>query len=411
MSATAVTVLLTALVAAVAYSFSGTRGAVDRDVADRYLPISPRDYFASRLKVASTLFGLLLKHLPIGRGPDLPGNLEHGVDGQPYIRLPRQSVSAPFRVTADDLAAFRRTCNDRFEAIRTGNSSPPPLDHLSLAPLAFPLIPIILSSPLNPIKPLGGVNVRSTLRWYPGARRLLSGKAKERTTVVASAGGNEEILRARRVKRGLEWDTVIRIVSTSEQMRALPSTDPDGKRAEEVLFDFTFTSLNAVPRRQLPLPNPVASYGSQSVADAKDIKWTDDPEPLPITALHATQYGALSRDYNPIHFSSILAKAFGLKRRVAHGYLVVLLACQRAATAPPKEGEGAALSGAKRSFTKLLCHEDGACMHIYFRRPVFVPGRPSLRWSADGSRAEVYEVVKGEVKVLVEIQLESIKSS
>jgi acyl dehydratase len=206
----------------------------------------------------------------------------------------------------------------------------------------------------------------------------LEGKAAR---VVAEAGGNHETMQARRVKRGLEWDTAIRILLNG---------------VEEPVFEFTFTSLNAIPRNQLSM----ATYSRPS--ESSSPTWIDDPEPLVMTADGPNLYASLSRDYNPIHMSSILAKAFGFKHKIAHGNLVVALACQRAASGDSDPD----LQRAKATFAALLNKKRGSTLHTSFRRPVFVPSTVYIRWDQDGSHAEVYEKVNGEIKVLVELHVQ-----
>ena len=371
------------------------------------LPDRPRDYYSSATKIALTLLHLALKHMPFSGVAALPRELTHREGFEPYIELPRQVISAPYSITPDDIALFRRLARTPSAATVAGN-----VDRLILVPLAVPLIPAILASRLNPLMPLGSVNVRNTFKWYPGADELLEGASEGKYRAVADAGGSDEGMRATRVKRGLEWSTVIRIIRLSDDVRKMAVDSTSAEERGETVFEFTFTSLNAIPKHQLALTPSIPSSSGKAILEETD--WIIDPEPLKIKDEDPSLYASLSRDYNPIHMSTILAKLFGFKRKIAHGNLVVALACQRAAasTVPDTEGmehgDNARLYHAKTAFAALLNEKDGSVLHMAFKRPVFVPSVVRLRWSADGTRAEVYEELRSGTKVLVEMSLERL---
>lgn len=78
--------------------------------------------------------------------------------------------------------------------------------------------------------------------------------------------------------------------------------------------------------------------------------------PIPLAVSLATKWCELSQDFNPIHTSSILARLFGFKGRVAHGMSVVLLALRK-------------LEGAKAMTSGTL--------FVSFQRPIVLPNPKS----------------------------------
>jgi hypothetical protein len=69
------------------------------------------------------------------------------------------------------------------------------------------------------------------------------------------------------------------------------------------------------------------------------------------------RYATLSKDYNPIHMFTLLAKLFGFRSQIAHGMYLL--------------GKVAALSALNKSGVRSLS--------VVFQRPVFLPSRPQFQ--------------------------------
>jgi hypothetical protein len=87
-------------------------------------------------------------------------------------------------------------------------------------------------------------------------------------------------------------------------------------------------------------------------------------------------WAALSRDYNPIHFSSLLAKLFGFKSMIAHGNHVLA-----------------------KGLAKLEIDGEGIKnLEVEFRRPAFIPSE--LDVSIDEGNREIVLGSKGKASVV-----------
>jgi acyl dehydratase len=87
-------------------------------------------------------------------------------------------------------------------------------------------------------------------------------------------------------------------------------------------------------------------------------------------------WATLSKDYNPIHFSSTLAKMFGFKSMIAHGNHVLA-----------------------KGLAKLDVHGEGMrFMEVEFRRPVFIPSE--LDVSVDKGEKRIVLGIKGKASVV-----------
>lgn len=386
-----------------------------------HLSTTPRDRFSSLLTVSLAILLLLLKHLGLG-----PAIKSQNVKRDGTLPLPDLRITAPISISQKELGNY----NDILQVVESVDRSTESESHetplLLLAPLITPLISSLLILRKSPIKPLGAVNVRNTFIFHRpellrrlgrdllsgnhASREILDNQGKETMNKEVQEGreGDGMVVRAqmggellgRKMKRGVEFDTILTVSTASTP------TTPD---VPDPIFSFTFTTLSLLPLRSAPLhPSAMASKPDDDLT----IRWYADPSPLSLSAKSPLLWARLSKDYNPIHTSSICAKMLGLRGKIAHGNMVLSLVVSRACQAYIS-GEG--VSEEQKELGEIWTGDKGACwLTVEFRRPVFVPSRPLVRWGK--GRVQVYEVVKAkkgvegevgkgeEVKVLVDIR-------
>jgi hypothetical protein len=252
-------------------------------------------------------------------------------------RLPRRplTVAAPLSPCAQ-LAALRAALPP---------AAPAPHD-LLLAPFlgTFHAVLQLLAHPAFPYPLLGALHVRSCLAasaalpalFAPGAQPSVPGSV----TWDAARG-------TRAVARGVEVDFVVEV----------------GGGAWRARHTFLFLGARLAPQDAAaiaeageaaapPVPPPAPPLGATL--------------PLPLPATLGRAWGALSRDYNPIHVSPTAAALLGLRGgeggsggTVAHGMAVLLLALRAAAQEWARTGAA----------PMLLAGE----LRVRFLRPLFIP--------------------------------------
>ncbi|CAM3693160.1 MaoC family dehydratase [Parendozoicomonas haliclonae] len=185
--------------------------------------------------------------------------------------LPALSVSvAGVRANAQDVKTYEKICH-----FPQSRFLPATFLHI----LAFPLHMRLLTDPTMPLKPMGLVHVRNTLR------QLRPVEKGELLHIECSIGESRE------VEAGLEFDILTRIEASGE-----------------LVYEGISTNL----RRQ---SSPSAGGKKQHQAfDALDVIQT-----WSLGSSLGRQYGAVSGDRNPIHLWPVTAKLFGFKRHIAHG--------------------------------------------------------------------------------------------
>jgi acyl dehydratase len=172
------------------------------------------------------------------------------------------------RVRASHLARYRKVC-----AIPDSNWLPPAYLHV----LAMPLHMYVFSSPVFPVKVLGLIHLRNTIR----CRRPIAPDAPLRLSVGCQA--------MRETPGGQEFDL-------------LTSCELDG----QVVWDEVSTML---ARRVIPGQRPkIERAGDAQVKTELDV---------PVDT--GRRYAWVSGDLNPIHLSAKTAGWFGFKQAVAHG--------------------------------------------------------------------------------------------
>lgn len=215
---------------------------------------------------------------------------------------------------------------------------------LLLAGLINPLMSIMLTNRNNPIMPFGCVNTKNRFEYLdakPPAGHYI---------VTATLGGDENL--ARRVKRGIEFDVVF-----------------VAKHAERgQVFRQVATVLAYLPSRHKPLykaPEPKAAASGESEWKATK----QDKVELKFNA--PFDWAAVCKDYNPIHMSSGLAKAFGFPSKIAHGNHVLASFIHKFGKLPTK------------SFA----------IDVDFKRPMRLPLSMDVEYSQDAA-AEDFRVVR-----------------
>ncbi|OAA57200.1 Ricin B lectin [Cordyceps fumosorosea ARSEF 2679] len=252
----------------------------------------------------------LLQRL-LGLAPPLaPSSDGRGFD------LPALSVTSTLAIDDDDLLRFDAataprakkgtTTAARAEPSSTTAPTPPENNRSLLIPgLINPLMAILLANRNLPVHPFGAVNTRNTFTFLdPEAcrhpTRVLD--ATRGVTVSASLGGPGNP--GRRVKRGVEFEVLFEVAALRR-----------GDTSPTVIFRQVGAVLAHLPRDTKPL------YVS-ATADEKEEEpaWTSaDGEIVELGMRAPKKWAAVCRDYNPIHMSSLLARAFGFPGKIAHG--------------------------------------------------------------------------------------------
>ena len=199
---------------------------------------------------------------------------------------------------------------------------------LFLSALSEPAMLLLLGKPLSAIQPLGAVNVRNRFELLrPDMCRLAVLKEINDLRVIASLDPKSTA-----VKRGLEFDLEVRIES----------------KTGGTIFRQVFTILQFTRHNEVPTKPP---HGLDA---------TEQPQhyfPVKLSHSSPSEWAALCKDYNPIHISSLAAKAFGFPGKIAHGNHVAALA----------------ISAIPSDLEVVLSNERPIWFEVSFRRPVVVP--------------------------------------
>jgi hypothetical protein len=181
----------------------------------------------------------------------------------------RTIVSATsVRVSASHLARYRRVCG-----IPEADILPHAYPHV----LAMPLHMFVFTSPNFPVKVLGLIHLRNTIRCYRSIPNdsVLSIRVEAVTMRETASGQEFDLITRAELDGNMVWEEV----STMLAHRATPGQRPVIERA-----------------------------------GASDIKTTFN-----ISATMGRRYARVSGDFNPIHLSARTASWFGFKQAVAHG--------------------------------------------------------------------------------------------
>ncbi|MCH9827366.1 MAG: hypothetical protein K0U79_06415 [Gammaproteobacteria bacterium] len=265
-------------------------------------------------------------------------------------RRPDESTPVPDLATRIDgvsvnpraLAAYRTVCG---------------FDSTSHLPVSYPQV---LVAPIHlqvmnrkgfPIPLLGMVHLRNSIE------QLRPIEALETLSFSVDVG------QLRRVKMGLEIDV---------------NTECRGKDDEAPAWRSTMTILHRIKEKngggfRKPPGAPaslVESQNSMTIDIAEDT---------------GRRYAKVAGDYNPIHLHALSAKLFGFKRAIAHGMWTQARCCAELERA---------------------CAQATRSVDIEFKRPIFLPGKATLKW-AEGEAGIEYGLLgrnASEVHVLGHLQ-------
>jgi len=287
----------------------------------------------------------LLRRLPFLAQSKLSPSQKH----EDSYTMPGKPISLeiPFQTSAPDLIRYNRA------AKTSGIDS---LSHslhlmLFLSAVTEPAMLLLLTKINCPMDPVGGVNVRN--RFEIVDPQLLGKKLEE---VMSEEGVMEQGWKVntrldpnlRKVKRGWEVTIIVELVM-----------------GNDTLYRQFFTFLQFA-RHSTPATSEV-NHNDPEITPSTSVK-LDSKDPY----LWAT----LSKDYNPIHFSSTLARLFGFKSMIAHGNQVLA-----------------------KGLAKLDIDGEGMrFMEVEFRRPVFIPSELDI--GVDKGEKRIVLGTKGKASVV-----------
>jgi acyl dehydratase len=231
---------------------------------------------------------------------------------------------------------------------------------LFLSAVTEPAMLLLLSKVNCPVDPVGSVNTRNHFealdhpRLVSTLRDHIKNNGKTELSVQASLG--EEV---QKVKRGWEVTIVVDLVSGS---------DP--------LYRQSFTFLQFAKHRQPPQATTTASSETETETSG-EIKGGGRADTIRVLSVDPGRWATLSKDYNPIHFFSSVAKLFGFKQRIAHGNQVLAKAITEL-------------------YTSAKSQKSVSSLTVEFRRPVFVPSELEVRENRDRSGVLALEIGSGD---------------
>ncbi|OAA78875.1 Ricin B lectin [Akanthomyces lecanii RCEF 1005] len=311
--------------------------------------------------------------------------------------LPALSVTSTLAIDEDDLLRFDAATSPGSKkassAKAQSNSAAENNRSLLIAGLVNPLMSILLANRNLPIHPFGAVNTRNTFTFLDPEACRYPTQVLDPTrgiTVSASLGGPSNP--GRRVKRGIEFEIYFEVAALRR-----------GDTSPTVIFKQVGAVLAHLPRDTKPLYRDLSSTlavdGAGEEEDEKEPAWMSaDGEIVELGMRAPKKWAALCRDYNPIHISSILARAFGFPGKIAHGNHALARAVELIARDPPRVMTPG-LSTADKASLLLSRSDDGketpSALEVHFKRPMVLPSRLGLE-VADVKSGFALRVVKNE---------------
>ncbi len=315
--------------------------------------------------------------------------------------LPALSVTSTLAIDDDDLLRFDAATTPGSKKASPAAKAEPaakPAENnrsLLIAGLVNPLMSILLANRNLPIHPFGAVNTRNTFTFLdPEACRYPTQvlDATRGITVSASLGGPSNP--GRRVKRGIEFEIHFEVAALRR-----------GDTSPTVIFKQVGAVLAALPRDTKPLYRDLSStvavdgVGEDEEEDEKEPVWMSaDGEIVELGMQAPKKWAALCRDYNPIHMSSILARAFGFPGKIAHGNHALARAVELIARDPARVMTPG-LTTADKAVLLLSRSDDGketpSALEVRFKRPMVLPSRLGLE-VADAKGGFALRVVKND---------------
>lgn len=187
---------------------------------------------------------------------------------QAVVELPElRATVGPLTLEASDLATYREVC---------GHSAPVPASYPQL--LVTPVHVALLTDPAFPLPVMGLVHPRCRVIQH---RPLRLGEQVELTAGVEGL---------REVRNGLEFDLVAEVVCDGETIW----------ESRAATFSRTGTSMGRRP----PEPDPSL----------------DGSRPFVVPGDAGRRYARVSGDANPVHLHRWLARLFGYRQAIAHGW-------------------------------------------------------------------------------------------
>lgn len=282
--------------------------------------------------VVASVAGSLLRSLP-DQATSLLRRGGPGAAPSSPVLTSRELSRAGVGLDRDRVTAYARVCG-------FGVRGTIPVTYPYVA--AFPLQVALLTAPDFPFAALGTVHLTNEMTW---ARGIDLGA---RLDISVRAEG----LRAHR--RGHAFDVVTTVTSDGEAIWSARSAylargagDPTAPAVE-------------VPDVAVVPPGPVT--------------WR-------IPSSQGREYAAVSGDYNPIHLTSLSARAFGLKSAIAHGMW---------------------------SYARVLAHlgpkvPTAGTSRVWFRDPIGLPSTVRLGVSRDSSTAALYAAKTGRTHLVATV--------
>ena len=277
------------------------------------------------------------------------------------------SLCMPLRTSQGDIDAFSLAVR---EASKSGFPSSNVDTLLFLSAVSEPAMLLLLAQKHCKVRPLGSVNVRNRFELLrpdlctPQYLRSFNG-------AVLNATCSKVV---RKVKRGFEIDLTVSVDVPSGQ-------------------DGSFTTMFRQIFTILQFANVQADVSPFSSVNS-DPNWLY-PLPFRVNYDEPSFWARVCKDYNPIHTSTIAAKAFGFPGKIAHGNHVAAKAFDvltKSASAPSCIG---------------LSHsQEPLWMEVMFRRPVIVPAQLETTISQstlkkDGTSFTAFEILN-QSKVCIE---------
>lgn len=243
------------------------------------------------------------------------------------------TLTSPFVMTEEHLARYQLAIGKRSEEIKEVN----PLHQLLFfSAVTEPAMLLLLASPACPVSPLGAVNVRNRFEFIRPDLGVPTAFKNFGQAYLTAKIHNVP----RPVKRGVEYDLEV----------ALNIKDQTNIGGSYLVFRQVFTML------EFRKNNNARADSS----DAKDTPWIEpstQPEstiPLSFEENDPLRWARLCKDYNFIHLSHAIAKAFGLPGKLIHGNHAIARALQVVPTRSPGNAP--------------------AWIEVQFRKPMVVPG-------------------------------------
>lgn len=315
------------------------------------LPRTPNH--PTRVEIASLAIRAALKHVlvPIGLSPAFQ------ID-----RRSTQQFKLPY-IYIQGLLHFDEKDEKLYDEAVNVHSNDERVSPFFLIAQTLPLVIHLLADSACPILPLGAVNTRNMFKIHQPSlardiRALRKASNESRLSYRAKFGGNDRP--GYRRKRGMEF--CIDIVIFCDDTAVL---------TQELWF------LQFLPARMEPRFIPAKRADDDYQTMSRDVSKDDASDLIKIGTRDPAKWAAASKDYNPIHISTIGAKLFGFKSVIAHGNHAVAKAVEQLRMHSIMD-ESVPHSNARR-----LCWEGdrGFALEIRFVRPMTLPTEAPVFWS------------------------------